>query len=327
MKLFKYAVKGGKDEITFVNSLPEEFTFEDKDGELVNVVKTGAYTTPQVQGTTLVAPDLVFCINHGLGERFCLHAGLVKGLYNHAMFFDRWSKSEGNILLNKMFAGAKNYLSILPYSQPCLINTTVNQWVMRPLHGARGMAIMKVPEGKSPEWLHQKILTHNYEGLTSVSDAFNPTHTSSEVINKVCSDGVDFVQYIPNVRSEYRLITDHEGSFSIAVKRERTMRENDMYMATGSQNDPNNVIYFDDLKEGIIDKNDLACLKQLHTYKNLPPMCSFDLFITTYGNFGFFEFCPEFGAAGIPVDWVATTTSRMFAKVAQNVMDSKKNPS
>lgn len=332
MNVFKYAINGSSDNITFLNTLPQEFTMVSDDGEETAVIKTGGFNAPEVRGNFIAAPNLILQV----GDFHYQHTAMgvvTKGLYNHQATFCRWTKSVGNYVLNNIFKELNGYLPILPYTSIDHLPENEAGWVIRPEMAARGLGIVKVPPHRTPESIWCKILKGEQDAdikmlldrPTSTSVDANDVSDPNAESKQHYAHGYSVVPFIPDIYVEYRLLTGADGKFSIACKRVRREVGVTLPMATGSDADPRNTIYFSHFMEearanGIASDLDARVLMQLADVRDLPPLCSFDLFITKDGRWGFFEFSPEFGRTGIPSDWIHKETMAMFKNIYKQVV-------
>ena len=207
----------------------------------------------------------------------------------------------------------KGFHPVVVLSDPHTKAGDVKEWVIRPVYGACGYGINKVPKGKSLEWAWGKIVNKQFDELGWESN--------TALGGNVAEQPFEFAAYISDVKEEWRLITDHKGRFALACPRERLPNAAGFTVACGVNTPPEDLVHFngtdDSTQGGDTDKSGKVI--QIVTMLNRMlrtgeirhfnyPLHSFDLFIREDGSFGFFEMSCEFGAAALPNNWVFTQT-------------------
>lgn len=104
---------------------------------------------------------------------------------------------------------------------------------------------------------------------------------------------------IPNVSAEYRIITGADGKPVYHQRRQVRDPDSDYPQATGG----GDVIDVQANREDPFSSDTEAHKLFVYLCQNvIGPMNSIDLFITTDGHWGIFEYCNQFGVSGIPAD-------------------------
>jgi hypothetical protein len=189
--------------------------------------------------------------------------------------------------------------------------------VVKPLDGARGIGqIVANLDEILPSTLAQLLSKANQgseEFLLAVKEhaphvEYHVGHGSTfEGTQALASQGYVVQELIPDVVEEYRIILDVDSKPAWFVKRRRdslphdaSINQHDYRQATGAARVKSEVNF-----TKIIDyphKGEVtAALKALHL-----PFNSVDLFITKDGRWGIFEYCPQWGTDGLPMQEITT---------------------
>lgn len=313
MKTLTYATTNSK-VINLTRSIPESSTIF-VDGQAYHLLKTGGYNDPSfnADGLSSCMPDLLFAPPPS-NIRTIMPWGLHETAFNHVYFLDRLEKGKYNAIINKAMQGVvKGFHPTVVLSDPHSNAGDVKEWVIRPVYGACGYGINKVPNSKSLEWAWGKIVNKQFDELGWESN------TALE--GNVAEQPFEFAAFINDVKEEWRLITDHKGLFALACPRERLPNAAGFTVACGVNTPPEDLVHFNSLDGSVRGGNTDKANKvtQIVTTLNRMlqddeirhfnyPLHSFDLFIREDGSFGFFEMSCEFGAAALPNNWVFTQT-------------------
>lgn len=134
-------------------------------------------------------------------------------------------------------------------------------------------------------------------------------------LERIISRGWHFVAAIPNIKAEYRLLVKPDGTID-CCPRNRVLNEFGLpigrvaYTAEGQNEQYRNFNEenFPALREHIVLIRDLVRNELLWKYL---PFGSFDLFVTTTGEWGFFEFSTQFALNGMQNDLREQTLMEM----------------
>lgn len=207
------------------------------------------------------------------------------------------------------------------------------RYMLRPEMGARGLGFMEFPWPKTTanaietlvkKWTAEEITDdHFFEMIKKVGGKFSESpNTKIEEVKSCLKDGFDFVKVVPDVDTEYRIITDHKGDPAIGVEREKLDYGLSIKQASGGYQNTDKIISMEHLysqihaKTGRPDVNNE--LKKFFEHVSFP-IHSFDLFITANGNWGFFEACSQFGCTTVPEGFVRDETRKMLGYIGKQL--------
>lgn len=200
--------------------------------------------------------------------------------------------------------------------------------VVKPMDGARGVGQFLVDLNLTTLFQFQLQLTkylqtdHSEERFKAFLDGFEGTvtyhsideHHSGEGLQCLKDQGAIVQSFIPNVTSEYRVITDHNGD-PCYYQRRNIRDEKSVYpQATGG----GNLIYRGDSVTSPLEDNPVAASMFKALCKTvIGPMNSIDLFLTDTG-WGIFEHCNQFGVTGIPAEISEKLHADFLSQVVRN---------
>lgn len=122
--------------------------------------------------------------------------------------------------------------------------------------------------------------------------------SQDEGLFALLDQGMVVQSLVPNVVSEWRIITGHDGEPVYCQRRTIRDRDSALPQATGAGDLVDSESIYD-WEKVFVNDDQRRCF--LHLCKNvIGPMNSLDLFVTENGDWGIFEYCNQFGVAGIP---------------------------
>lgn len=181
--------------------------------------------------------------------------------------------------------------------------------VIKPLDGARGIGQFLV---KQPSYALLKIVDaicamrqgrlkeeEVIESLDKYSDGF--TYATSgerqphEGMTALKIDGMCIQEFIPDISHEYRLITDADCKIVYCQNRKiKVDAIEDFPQAIGSAGTIDDEVPI----EKVVKESAVEAIEYLA--KNVVGPCSsIDMFVTKNGEWGFFEYCNQFGIVGV----------------------------
>jgi len=267
---------------------------------------------------------------------------------NQLSMHTRYSKLEQAMRINNHVSANKahvGYASFVPVKswynkQPSGMSNVVNptgKVVIKPRDGARGIGQLLIDPAKIPfivavETLDRYILTlFSKETLFDTLKKFDPDFTYStkgenhedEGLTVLRSQGYVIQNFIDNVDAEYRLITDHNCRVAYCQKRSIRNDAEGFPQATGS--DTNSIAGTD-----IVDITTVMSPDEFRALSTLlaevvGPLSSIDLFTTSDGGWGIFEYCNQFGIKGVPMklseqihrDFIKSMLDKLPARITQ----------
>lgn len=193
-----------------------------------------------------------------------------------------------------------------------------NQVVVKPRDGARGIGQFVVSLSRVNL---QHFIMNLREYITSVREKRDNTCTFDQFIAQwqgmvsyhtgterspdeglfaLLDQGMVVQSLIPNVASEWRIITGFDGVPVYCQRRVIKDPDSALPQATGA----GNLVDYEsvhDWEKVFASDQHKHCF--LHLCKHvIGPMNSIDLFLTENNQWGIFEYCNQFGVAGIPVE-------------------------
>lgn len=200
------------------------------------------------------------------------------------------------------------------------------QVVVKPMDGARGVGQFLVDLNFTTLFQFQAQLSkyvgteHTEERFKAFLDSFEGAVTYHSIDENFPGEGLQGLKeqgaiiqsYIPNVISEYRVITDHSGDPCYYQRRNIRDKESVYPQATGG----GNLIYRgDSVTSPLPPAADLLFKTLCRTA--IGPMNSIDLFLTETG-WGIFEHCNQFGVTGIPAEISEKIHADFLADIVRN---------
>lgn len=255
------------------------------------------------------------------------HAALC---YNAALSIsvEKWRKDNGFIPVPTWFVGNGVWDSNIALPKG------TKRVVVKPMDGARGIGqfLVDVEHVSLRVFFNEMRMSiikpeiKDKTGVEKVLEAFKGYVTyhsrnenyEDEGIKMLLTQGAVVQSVIHEVEREFRLITDYKGLVGYAQERNIVNVEHGFPQAVGSgtvDTNDRHALAIDD----ILDESAMAMLDSI-TSTAIGPMNSIDLFLTSDGEWGIFEFCNQFGITGIP-DEPLIEMHRKFLEVSINEFD------
>ena len=266
-------------------------------------------------------PDFNFDImidNHrsalGANAEFRYRHVVPENRYNS---LERLGKAEQSVVLNRAVSKLRmktdNYLPVKTYRASYNDNVATDHYstakgrvVVKPNDGARGVGHLVVDLEKT-NWrvLNNKLgllsLGHDIWkeilDLPGVSYHSITEYSQDEGKNSLIEQGYCIQGLVPDIKAEYRLLTDRDGNIVYIQKRGFKGGEDYRQAIGSSPADTDQIATLAD----ILPAQDVKALRAL-AMNTIGEMSSIDLFITNSGKWGIFEYCNQFGTVGVPMD-------------------------
>ena len=234
---------------------------------------------------------------------------------NQLVVVPRYDKTHQSIAINSFFRDNRCSQSTaiqagvfgsshVNKKHPSFLGSTVSgKVVVKPEDAARGVCQFvvdfdKVSVGPFLGDLHSSMTPEKIAEKYSPHVVFSAgaIKTPKEVAEIRKNSSYTFQRYIPNVETEIRVLTDSFGLPGFSCVRSRVGDE--YVQATGVTHLVDNIVCADLESLDIWKGNDYQLfLKLLEDV--VGPMQSVDLFITEDGGWGIFEYCNQYGIAGV----------------------------
>lgn len=187
-----------------------------------------------------------------------------------------------------------------------------DKYVIKPNDGARGIGQILIDPVKIPFVVVVDALDRYVSARYTKEQFFEQLHKydpsiklttagenrEDEGIKSLSNQGWIVQSFIDNVKAEYRLITDYKSDIAYCQKRAIRKVDDTFPQATGS--DTNSIAGDDVLSiDTVLTSKRLAALQAM-VKAVIGPLSSIDLFTTSNGGWGIFEYCNQFGIKGIP---------------------------
>jgi len=227
----------------------------------------------------------------------------------------------------------KNFVPVVMHHQrqssgaTLLVNPT-DKVVVKPLDGARGIGQFLIDPTVIPLSVIVDLLDTFRRDQITREDVLKKLHKfdpqlkyatagekyEGEGFDAIKSQGFCVQDHINNIKSEYRLITGHNGEIVYCQRRSiRSQTEDGFRQATGSETNSakgTDIMSIND----VLSADDREALLELTTTV-IGPLSSIDLFITMDNKWGIFEYCNQFGIKGVPPKLVEKMHADMLMKM------------
>lgn len=226
------------------------------------------------------------------------------------------------------FVPVKSWWNIQSRGASNLINPT-GKVVIKPADGARGIGQLLIDPAKIPMVVaidaldRYRLRKYTEEQFLRELMKFDPDFTYSTASEYEINEGLESLKvqgyviqsFIDNVSAEYRLLTDKDSR--VAYCQRRTIRKDTEGFPQATGSDTNSIS-----GEDIVD---IASVMEPGQHRALctllervvGPMSSIDLFTTSDGGWGIFEYCNQFGIKGVPME----LTERMHREFLQKLIE------
>lgn len=257
---------------------------------------------------TFDAHDIVPAERVRLIKRFDKQTQTVR-LNNFAN--EQQRKTKGAVPAYKDFVRLSTWFNTQPHSKMQLVDPD-SMVIVKPRDGARGIGQFLIDPTIIPFVVFtEKLARYRGDKITGeelLNDLrkidpnlkYSTAGENYENEGLLCLKLQDFMiqSYVPNIKAEYRIITNGRGDVGYCQKRD-IRKDSAFPQATGS--DTNSILADDVIP--IKEVLSATQVKELNLMMRevVGPMSSADLFVTEDGRWGIFEYCNQFGIVGVPM--------------------------